>query len=176
MNKAVFLDRDGTINIDKGYVHTKEEFEYLPGVVEGLQLLQKAGFLLVIITNQSGIARGLFTEEEYLDFQKWISNSLKKQGIKIAAQYYCPHINSDNCECRKPKIALFEKAARELDIDWNSSFAIGDKLRDLEVCNKKNIKGYLIATDKKMPEQTNIKIVGSLKEAAVEIISKSYFD
>lgn len=142
MNKAVFLDRDGTINVDKHYLYKIEEFEFLPGVVECLRRLHEAGFLLVIITNQSGIARGYYTEEDYLKLNRWMIKTLLEKNVPIDASYYCPHLPDADveryrmvCECRKPKLGLFQKAVRELDICLSESFAIGDRLRDLSICN-----------------------------------------
>ena len=151
MNRAVFLDRDGTINKDVGYLHEKEKFEYIEGAVEGLKALQDMGYILVIVTNQSGIARGLFTEDDYLEFQSWIEDDLRSKGITIVGSYYCPHhpeaIVSKyrvKCECRKPKTGLFWKAASELNIDMDNSFAVGDKMRDLAIVNESGVKGFLV--------------------------------
>lgn len=170
MNRAVFLDRDGTINVDKGYVHSPKDFELLPGSVEGLRLLQDNGFLLIIITNQSGIGRQYFTESEYLEFQCWVAEELDKNGIHIDAQYYCPHIDEDDCYCRKPRTGLFEKAAKDFNIDWGKSYAIGDRMRDLTVCGEKDMRGYLISTEEEISPSDNIMIVSSLLEAAENIV------
>lgn len=164
MNKAIFLDRDGTINVDKGYVHKEDDFILLPKAAEALKLLQEMGFLLVIVTNQSGIGRGYFSEEEYLKFQEYVDTMLNKQGIFIAAQYYCPHVDADKCTCRKPLIGMYEKAVHDLNIDWNGSYAIGDKMRDLAVCDLKPVKGFLISREN--VECTGIVRVDSLFEAA----------
>ncbi len=171
MKKAVFLDRDGTINVDAGYVHTPDKFILLPGVVEGLRLLQEDGYLLVIITNQSGINRGIYSEDEYLKFQSWIDSKLRQKGIVIAGQYYCPHVDSDNCICRKPKLGLFERAISDLCIDLKQSYAIGDKYRDLAICEKSEVKGFLIGEN---VESENIAPVSSLLEAA-KIIHERLF-
>lgn len=151
MNKAAFLDRDGTINVDKNYLYKIEEFEYLNGAIENLRLLQEKGFLLIIITNQSGIARGLFTEEEYLRLQKWMVEDLKSKGITITACYYCPHLPTAIipkyrcvCNCRKPGTELFYKAAKDYNIDLNKSVAIGDKTRDLCICKVTDAKGIYL--------------------------------
>ena len=177
MKRAVFLDRDGTINVDRGYVHRREDFAFLPGAVDALRKLQDAGYLLILITNQSGIGRGMFTETEYLVFQDWISEALRRQGVYLTAQYYCPHVDEDYCDCRKPRMGLFERAARELDIDWNESYAIGDRLRDLSVCEKYGVRGYLVGdteTDvEKLPD--GVKRVTDLAEAANEIAVKPYY-
>ncbi len=151
MNKAVFLDRDGVINVDKGYVHKIEDFEYLDGAIENLRKYQAQGYLLIIITNQSGIARGYFTEGEYLQLQEWMIKNLKSKGITITACYYCPHHPEAlipryrcKCDCRKPKTGLFYKAAEEYHIDLDSSLVIGDNERDLSICKVTKAKGLLI--------------------------------
>lgn len=152
MNKAVFLDRDGTINVDKAYLSKIEEFEYLPGVIQGLRMLQDAGFILIIVTNQSGIARGYYTEEDFLELNKWMLSDLRKKGIKIAKVYYCPHHPNGkiekyklDCNCRKPKLGMYEEAIEDFDIDLSRSFTIGDKIRDLAICEKTSCRGYLIS-------------------------------
>ncbi len=153
-NKAVFLDRDGTINVEKHYLYKIEDFEYLDGVVEGLKALSDRGYLLVVITNQSGIARGYYSEEDYEKLDAWMKSDLLDKGVKIAGTYYCPHLSDASvkkyaleCECRKPKTGLFWQAAKDLNIDMDHSFAIGDKERDLSICAESGVKGILIAED-----------------------------
>lgn len=151
-NKAVFLDRDGTINKEKHYLYKISDFEYLEGAVEGLRELADMGFLLVVVTNQSGIARGYYTEQDYRKLDAWMKSDLLKRGIKIAGSYYCPHFPTGcvteyakDCNCRKPKTGLFWRAADELCIDMEHSFAIGDKLRDLSICEESGVKGLLLS-------------------------------
>lgn len=151
MNKAIFLDRDGVINVDKGYVYKIEDFEYVEGAIENLLKYQEQGYLLIIITNQSGIARGYFTEEQYLALEQWMLSDLKSKGITIAACYYCPHLPDAVvpryrciCDCRKPGTALFYRAAKDYDIDFSQSIAIGDKERDLAICKETHTKGLLL--------------------------------
>lgn len=140
--KAVFLDRDGTLNVDKGYVYKINDLEFLDGAIEGLKLLQEKGYLLIIITNQSGIARGYYTDYDFMKFMDYMKNILRTSGINIDGIYYCPHLSG--CKCRKPELGLFYKAIEEYDINVKESFAIGDKLRDLSICKKENILGFLI--------------------------------
>ena len=154
-HKAAFLDRDGVINVDKDYLYRIEDFEYEKGALKGLQALQDAGYLLVIITNQSGIARGYYTEEDYKTLEEWMLADLSKRGIHIAGCYYCPHYPQaaigkyrKDCSCRKPKTGLFYQAAWELSIDFNESIAIGDKERDLSICLETGTKGFLLCKDK----------------------------
>ena len=144
MQKAVFLDRDGTINKDFGYVYKPEDFCFLDGVIEGLRLLQEAGFLLIVITNQSGIARGYYTEEEYLKLEQYVDETLRKEGVHLTQTYHCPHLDED-CNCRKPKTGLFYQAAKDWDIDFSESYAIGDKERDLCICREQPVEGILVA-------------------------------
>ena len=152
--RAIFLDRDGTINVEKKYLHRIEDFEFLPGVIEALKLFQDAGYLLIIITNQSGIGRGFYTEEDFQILNVWMIDKLKKMGIDIDKVYYCPHLPNAiiekyriDCKCRKPAIGLYEKAINDFDIDMEKSFAIGDKIRDCAICEKMNCNGYLIANN-----------------------------
>lgn len=152
MNKAAFLDRDGTINIDKDYLYRIEDFEYLPGAIDGLRLLQDRGYLLIIITNQSGIARGIYEEEDYLRLDAWMKEDLANKGISITASYYCPHLVHGkimqfamDCDCRKPKPGMFYKAASDWNIDIDNSIAIGDRLRDLSICEETECKGILLS-------------------------------
>ncbi len=164
MNKAVFLDRDGTINVDKNYLYRKEDFELLPHTIEALRLLQNAGFLLVVITNQSGIARGYYTEEQFMKLNQWMIENFRTKGITIDAVYYCPHHPQAkieqyrrNCNCRKPKTELFETAVRDLNIDLAKSFAIGDRLRDCCICQKSNCRGFVIGNTESLDTIQKIK-------------------
>ena len=130
MNKAVFLDRDGTINVDKNYLYRVEDFEFLPGVIEGLKAFQKAGYLLIVITNQSGIARGYYSERDYEILTDYMRNELQKKGVFLTDVLYCPHHPDGiipkyriNCECRKPKLGLFYQAINKWNIDIDKSIA-----------------------------------------------------
>ena len=144
MNKAIFLDRDGTINIDKGYVYKPEDFEFLPGAIEGMRILQKSGYLLIIITNQSGIGRKFYTESDFDVLNRFMLRELEANHVKINAIYHCPHLPEENCSCRKPLTGMFERAIKDFDVDINESFSIGDKLRDLGICEKTECRGFLI--------------------------------
>lgn len=148
-NKAVFLDRDGTINYDYGYVYKKDKLSFLPGVIESLKRLQKAGYLLIIITNQSGIGRGYFTLDEYIEFNDYMLGKLKEKGVYIDKVYFCPHTDLDNCDCRKPKLGLFYQAIDDYNIDLYNSYAIGDNERDLAICMETPICGILLNKDSK---------------------------
>ena len=170
MNKAVFLDRDGTINVDKDYVYKIEDWEFIDGAEEALKILQDLGYKLIVITNQSGIARGYYTEHDAKKLFQYMQEELSKEGIQIEDVYYCPHLG-DECECRKPKLGLFYQAQKDYDIDFSKSYAIGDKLRDLAICEKENVKGYLLS-DKGDIENNNISRGSNLLEVAKEIAKK----
>ena len=132
MSQAVFLDRDGTIIVDKNYMADPAEIELLPGAVRGLRRLQEAGFLLIIVTNQSGIARGYFTEQALHEVHRRLLEILEGEGIQIAGIYYCPHGPEDDCFCRKPKPGLLLDAAAEHGVDLYKSAMVGDSLRDTQ--------------------------------------------
>ena len=151
-NKFVLLDRDGVINIEKSYLHKIEDFEYEKNVVEGLLRLRDLGYRFAIITNQAGIARGYYTEEDYLKLQSFIEEDLFKKGIKIEKSYFCPHHPNVTgkygieCDCRKPNTGNFELAIKEFDIDVKNSFMIGDKITDLIPAEKLGITPVLVKT------------------------------
>ena len=144
MYKAVFVDRDGTINRDVSYCSHPEDFELLPTVNEGIRLLNEHGFKVVVVTNQSGIARGYFTEEMLTRIHQKMRDDLAKDGASVDAIYYCPHHPDAGCECRKPNTGLFHQAAAELQIDLASSYIIGDKLLDIAAAKGLNCKIVLV--------------------------------
>jgi D-glycero-D-manno-heptose 1,7-bisphosphate phosphatase len=153
--KAVFLDRDGTVIRDLDYLGDPDKIEFLPGAVEALRSLHAQGYLLVVITNQSGVARGFFDEAACQEVGRRFKETLDAAGVPIAASYYCPHLPGAPvqeydrvCDCRKPSKGLFEKAARELRIDFSSSWAVGDMLRDLEPAKNLGARTILVLTGK----------------------------
>ncbi|MFX1315866.1 MAG: D-glycero-alpha-D-manno-heptose-1,7-bisphosphate 7-phosphatase [Promethearchaeota archaeon] len=128
--KAIILDRDGTIIEDKNYTYKIEDLELLPGVIDGLKLLQK-DFIFFIITNQSGIGRGYYTVEDFHKFNNYLINKLNEHSIKIENSYFCPHLKEDNCDCRKPKTKFIEIIVADYHIDIKSSWMIGDHPSDV---------------------------------------------
>jgi histidinol-phosphate phosphatase family protein len=129
---AVFLDRDGTICKDVHYMSSPDQLELLPGVVEGISLLNSLGLKVIIVTNQSGIARGYFTEEALNEIHQKMLKMLSEGGARIDGIYYCPHHPNEGCECRKPKIGLLLKAAQDFKLDLKNCFMIGDKCIDVQ--------------------------------------------
>lgn len=131
--KAAFFDRDGTINVDTGYLYEPEKLEFIPGIPELIRRCNDAGYLVIVVTNQSGIARGMFTVTQMQVLHDVMNQRLKKEyGAHIDAFYYCPHLPeiTGECDCRKPKSGLFFKAMADYNIDPAESFSFGDSLRD----------------------------------------------
>jgi len=149
MNKAVFLDRDGIVNREKNYVYKIEDFEFIPGIFDLCRKYQQEGYLLFIITNQAGIARGYYTEAQYLILTDWMVNQFKAAGITIAKVYFCPHHPdfTGECECRKPNPGMILEAAKEFDIDLSKSMLIGDKESDMEAGKRAGIGMNIKITD-----------------------------
>jgi D-glycero-D-manno-heptose 1,7-bisphosphate phosphatase len=137
--KAAFIDRDGVINKEVGYLHRIEDFEYTYNCVEGLKSLIDSGFFLIIVTNQAGIAKGLYSENDYERLMNWMTADLARYGIKFKDIFYCPH-HPDGvvkkytkiCEFRKPSLGMFTLARDRYVIDMESSIVIGDKLSDVQ--------------------------------------------
>jgi len=175
MKKAVFLDRDGTINEDKNYLYEIDKFKFLPGVLEGLKRFKEAGYLLIIVTNQSGIGRGFYTEEQYLELEDWMRQKMRECGAEPDDVFYCPHLPDapvlqyrKKCLCRKPNMGLFEEAIKKWDIDVASSIVIGDKIRDLTLCKNGLTKGFLVYSpgDKEVFMENISYITGGIWEVA----------
>lgn len=147
MHKAVFLDRDGTINVDYGYVYKPEDLTLLPGVVEALRSLQSQGYLLIVITNQSGVGRGYFTLEDANRFNKLMQQALEEQGVTITDFFTCPHSPEEICDCRKPSPLMVNEAIRKYDIDPSQSYMIGDKKSDVACGTNANLTSYLVTPE-----------------------------
>lgn len=143
---AAFLDRDGVINVDSGYVGCWEEFAYLPDAIDGLILLQKLGFKLVVVTNQSGIARGYYTEKDFLRLTQTMKEDLSSRGVELSAVYYCPYLADADREpyrvesaLRKPEPGMLLLAAQEHDLDLSRSVMVGDKVSDMVAAQRASV-------------------------------------
>lgn len=155
MKKAVFLDRDGVINSDRGhyYIYKVEDFVINQGIFDGLKRLSEAGFLLVVISNQGGVAKGLYSKQEVEKVHDFLKAELKKQGVELAEIYYCPHHPSQSaCLCRKPDSLMIEKALARFEIDAAGSYLIGDSPRDIRAAEKAGIKGLKIEANQNISE------------------------
>lgn len=153
---AIFLDRDGTINVDHGYVHEIDNFQFIDGVIEAMQELKKMGFALVLVTNQSGIARGMFSEDQFMQLTEWMDWSLADRDVDLDGIYFCPHhpeaseeAYRQQCDCRKPQPGMLLAAQQELHIDMSASYMVGDKLEDMLAAKAAGVgKKVLVRTGK----------------------------
>ena len=152
-NPAIFLDRDGTINEDIGYVSRPEDLIIYPWAAEAIRLVNESGMKAIVITNQSGIARGLYTEQTLHDIHGRLRDQLARDGAQVDGIYYCPHhprIGDDRyrqfCDCRKPNPGMLLQAAREHNVDLSRSFVIGDKSSDMNLATNAGAKGVLVLT------------------------------
>lgn len=152
MKGAVFLDRDGTINVEKEYLYQAKEFEFIPGAPEAIRLLNKAGILVVVVTNQSGVARGYYTEDDVHNLHRHIARELERFGAHVDDWLYCPHHPAGRgsyalpCNCRKPLPGLLQEAAARHDIDLEDSTMIGDKQADIEAGQAAGCRTILVRT------------------------------
>jgi D-glycero-D-manno-heptose 1,7-bisphosphate phosphatase len=138
LRRAVFLDRDGVLNHDRGYVSRPEDFEWMPNVMPALRALKRVGWRLVVVTNQSGIARGLYGPAEYDNLTSWMESELAKNDIALDGVYHCPHLPDAplaawrrQCDCRKPAPGMLRRAARDLGLDLGACVMVGDKPSDI---------------------------------------------
>jgi len=147
---AIFLDRDGTINIEKNYLYRLKDWEWLPGAIEAILRINNLGYLAIVVTNQAGVARGYYSERDILFLHHQIDQMLAKAGAKIDAYYHCPHHPEfgkfRNCSCRKPQPGMLFNAQRDFDIDLSRSWLIGDKLSDIEAASGAGCSSILVMT------------------------------
>ena len=147
--RAAFFDRDGTLNVDKGYLYRKEDFAWLEDAVDAIRACNEADALVIVVTNQSGVARGYYKEADIRALHDWMNDDLANYGAHIDGFYYCPHLPDGTvekyaviCDCRKPKPGLIKEACRDFPIDRSRSFLIGDSPRDLECAERAGVKSY----------------------------------
>lgn len=153
LQRAAFLDRDGVINIDTHYLHRWEDFQYVPGTVEAMRQLHAAGYRLVVVTNQSGIARGYYTDADFQQLTTQMCADLAAQGCPITAVYHCPHLPNasvlelrQDCDCRKPGPGMIVRACAEWQLDPASSVMVGDKTSDIEAARAAGVGRAFLVT------------------------------
>jgi D-glycero-D-manno-heptose 1,7-bisphosphate phosphatase len=146
LKPALFLDRDGVINVEKDYLYKVEDFEFIDGIFELCRRYQRKGYLIVVVTNQSGIARGYYGEAEFAALSAWMVDAFAKHGITIAQVYHCPHHPdiSGVCDCRKPEAGMLLQAKEELGIDLENSVLVGDKERDIDAAVNAGLKRHYL--------------------------------
>lgn len=167
MKRCLFLDRDGVINIEKNYLYKIEDFQFIKGIVELARHYQSLGYIIVVVTNQSGIDRGYYTEDDFAILSKWMTIEFAKEGVKISKVYHCPHHPSiyGECECRKPKPGMLLEAKKEFDIDMGNSILIGDKERDIQAALNAGLKEtYLFDESNEITQSKATKICSRLEE------------
>ncbi|MCD8213947.1 MAG: D-glycero-beta-D-manno-heptose 1,7-bisphosphate 7-phosphatase [Campylobacter sp.] len=143
--KALFLDRDGVINHDAGYVYNIKAFKFCDEIFDVLAEFYKLGYILIVVTNQSGIGRGYYTRQQFENLNDYMLNEFKKHGVSISKVYFCPHSPEDRCECRKPKPKMILDAAGEFNINLSKSIIIGDKSSDMEAGQNAGVgQGFLL--------------------------------
>lgn len=177
---AVFLDRDGTILTERFYLSDPKKMAFYPGVFGALRRLQRAGFRLVIVTNQSGLARGYFTFRRFKEINRRFKRAFASHGVRIDGIYYCPHLPTASCACRKPKPALARRAARALKIDLKRSFVIGDQWTDMKLSQNLGVPGVLVLTGQGRSQRAKAgplaqKITTNAATAARWVLSRSQF-
>ena len=143
-NKAIFLDRDGVINKEVNYLHEVDNFIFINGIFEACHHFLKLDYKIIIITNQSGISRGYYNENDYQNLTEWMLNQFKNKGISILDNFYCPHLPESNCSCRKPKPGMFIAAKNKYNIDMALSWMIGDKETDSEAAQAAGINNTIL--------------------------------
>ncbi len=177
--RAVFLDRDGVLNVDNGYVSKVDDFEFIEGVIDACKKLKEKGYLLVVITNQSGIARGYFSEEQFHTLTEWMDWSLADRGVDLDGIYYCPHHAEKgigefkiDCDCRKPKPGMLLSAIEELNIDVSNSILVGDKVSDIQAGIASGVNcNYLVKTGKAITEEGE-KLATAVFDDLVSIVEQ----
>jgi len=152
VNRAVFLDRDGTLTVEAGYINHESRLYLIKGAARALRVLKDAGFLTILITNQAGVARGYFDEELVERVHARLNRLLKKHGASLDGIYYCPHLPEGKgkyrkaCECRKPQPGMIKKAVRDFNVDVEKSYMIGDKITDIYMAKNAGLKSVLVLT------------------------------
>jgi D-glycero-D-manno-heptose 1,7-bisphosphate phosphatase len=146
LRPAVFLDRDGTISEEVGYLNHASRFRMFPFVAAAIHRFNEAGLPVVVVTNQSGVGRGYFPESLVHTVNELMTRNLAISGAKLDAVYYCPHVSSENCSCRKPKTGMLDRAAQELALDLQRSFVIGDRYGDMELARNARARSILVRT------------------------------
>jgi len=172
--KTIFLDRDGVINKEVHYLHKIDDFEFMTGIIEACLYFQNLGYKLIVVTNQSGISRGYYSESDYKKVTKWMLDQFKFKNINILDVFHCPHGPDSTCDCRKPKPGLFLKAKNKHNLDMEKSWMIGDKERDIIAANSAGIDNtILIRSSHRIDElNSNAKIILDSIQQLKQIITE----
>ena len=167
--KIIFLDRDGVINKEVGYLHKIEDFEFINGVFQACQSFQSLGYQIIIVTNQSGISRGYYSQNDFYRITDWMLDQFKNHGVSILDVFYCPHGPESSCDCRKPKPGMFNQANKKHHIDMGKSWMIGDKEADIKAANSAGILHTVLVKSGHEIDENNSKakfIFDSIEQVA----------
>ena len=170
--KIVFLDRDGVINKEVGYLYKIEDFDFISGVFEACLYFQLLGYQIIIVTNQSGIGRGYYNENDFHQITEWMLEQFNKNNIEILDVFFCPHAPDSTCDCRKPKPGMFNQANNKHDIDMKNSWMIGDKEADIKAANAAGIQHTVLVKSGHAIDEINSKalfILGSIEQVKTVI-------
>lgn len=172
LRPAAFLDRDGTLIREKEYLADPDGVELIPGVPEALRRLRSAGYALVVVTNQSGIARGLYSLEDYRAVAHRLEETLARHGVILDATFFCPHHPdfTGPCECRKPGLGMYQKAAGELHLDLRASIFVGDRVKDVLPGRELGGKGFLVRTGYGREEEGLLQGAGDVAEDLLDVV------
>ena len=171
--KTIFLDRDGVINKEKNYLYKIEDFEFLDGIFKACHYFQSLEFKIIIVTNQSGIARRFYSEEDFQIITKWMIDEFKNNDIEILDVFHCPHGPKSNCNCRKPLPGMFEESQRKYNIDMSLSWMIGDKETDIIAAKAAGIQKNILVNNSHLHNKSNsnaLHIINSISDS-ISIIS-----
>jgi len=167
--KVIFLDRDGVINKEVGYLHKIEDFEFIDGVFDACINFQSSGYQIIVVTNQSGIERGYYREDDFQTVTQWMLRQFKNHNIQILDVFFCPHGPDSNCDCRKPKPGMFNQAKNKYGIDMENSWMIGDKEADIQAANSAGILNTVLVKSGHDIDEKNSKakfIFDSIKQVS----------
>lgn len=172
--RLLLLDRDGIINVDKGYVGSKADFELMPGIIEVITEFANQGFLPVVVTNQSGIARGYYSEQDFAELTRWMQQLFSRYGLPHVPVYYCPHHPEKGqgeyrqpCHCRKPEPGMLRRAAHDLQADLSRSVMVGDSWRDMQAGARAGVKVLCYVSSEAAPETDETRYCKVYQEASV---------
>ena len=168
--RAVFLDRDGTVNVEVGYIRSRHDIQLIPGAAAAVRALNQADWLVIVITNQSGVGRGYLTAEELAAAHATLLEQVAAEGARIDAIFHCPHLPDDGCVCRKPEVALIRQAEQEFGIDLTASWVIGDKATDLELGRNAGCRAALVLTG------YGLDSLGTIQPEQADLVAPDLFE
>jgi len=166
--KTIFLDRDGVVNKEVDYLYKIDDFKFIDGVFDACLFFQGLNYKIIIISNQSGIGRGFYSDKDYHILTNWMIERFKANGVSILDTYYCPHLPNSSCNCRKPKAGMFYEAIDQYDIDLEMSWMIGDKETDIKAANLAGIENTILVRSGHSINERNSNakyIIGSIKSS-----------